>query len=59
MIPMIMKQKNITIADNTNEHTQVNNSIDGSANFTLKLPATIKANIIGNASTADSAKSVD
>ena len=51
--------RNITIADNTNEHTQVNNSIDGSANFTLKLPATIKADIIGNASTANSAKSVD
>lgn len=50
--------RNITIADNTNEHTQVNNSIDGSANFTLKLPATIKANIIGNSSTADSAKAV-
>ena len=50
--------RNITIADNTNEHTQVNNSIDGSANFTLKLPATIKADIIGNASTANSAKSV-
>lgn len=50
--------RNITIADNTNEHTQVNNSIDGSTNFTLKLPATIKANIIGNASTADSAKAV-
>ncbi len=51
--------RNITIADNTNEHTQVNNSIDGSTNFTLKLPATIKADIIGNASTANSAKSVD
>lgn len=50
--------RTITIADNTNEHTQANNSIDGGANFTLKLPATIKANIIGNASTADSAKSV-
>lgn len=50
--------RTITIADNTNEHTQANNSIDGSANFTLKLPSTIKANIIGNASTADSAKSV-
>ena len=50
--------RTITIADNTNEHTQVNNSIDGSANFTLKLPSTIKANIIGNASTADSAKAV-
>ena len=51
--------RNITIADNTNEHTQVNNSIDGGTNFTLKLPATIKADIIGNASTANSAKSVD
>lgn len=51
--------RNITIADNTNEHTQANNSIDGSADFTLKLPTTIKADIIGNASTADSAKSVD
>lgn len=50
--------RTITIADNTNEHTQANNSIDGSANFTLKLPATIKADIIGNASTADSAKAV-
>ena len=50
--------RNITIADNTNEHTQANNSIDGSADFTLKLPTTIKADIIGNASTADSAKSV-
>lgn len=50
--------RTITIADNTNEHTQANNNIDGSANFILKLPSTIKANIIGNASTADSAKSV-
>ena len=50
--------RNITIADNTNEHTQANNSIDGSADFTLKLPTIIKADIIGNASTSDSAKSV-
>ena len=50
--------RTITIADNTNEHTQANNSIDGGANFTLKLPATIKADIIGNARTANTAKSV-
>jgi len=39
-------------ADGTNSGIAV--SVDGSANATLKLPATIKASITGNATTADS-----
>lgn len=47
--------RTITIADNDNSHTQANANINGSANFTLKLPATIKATLQGNATTATTA----
>ena len=49
------KQRNITISDNDGSNTQATNNIDGSANFTLKLPATIKATLKGNADTATKA----
>lgn len=42
----------ITVSDNTGDHTQTNSGIDGSANFTIKLPATITATLIGNADSA-------
>ena len=47
--------RNITIsdADGTNTGTAV--VVDGSENETLKLPATIKANVTGNADTASKA----
>lgn len=44
--------RTITVADNSNTNKQTNADIDGSANFTLKLPATIKASLTGNANTA-------
>lgn len=44
--------RTITIADNTSVYTQANSSIDGSANFTLKLPATITASLAGTADRA-------
>ncbi len=47
--------RNITISDNDGTNTQATNSIDGSANFTLKLPATIKASLSGNATSATKA----
>lgn len=47
--------RTITISDNDGTNTQANSGINGSANFTLKLPATIKASLSGNASTATSA----
>ena len=45
--------RNITITDGTNTSTAV--SVNGSANVALNLPATIKANLTGNASTATTA----
>ena len=42
--------RNISITDGTNTSTAV--SVNGSANVSLKLPATIKANLTGNAATA-------
>jgi hypothetical protein len=47
--------RTITVADNSNTNKQTNADIDGSANFTLKLPATIKASLTGNADTATTA----
>ena len=44
--------RTVTISDNDGTNTQANNNINGSANFTLKLPATIKATLSGKASTA-------
>lgn len=50
--------RNFTIkdADSTNAGTAV--SVNGSANITLKLPATIKANLTGKATTAGTADKV-
>lgn len=45
--------RNITITDGTNTSAAV--SVNGSANVALKLPATIKANVAGNATSATSA----
>ena len=42
--------RNISITDGTNTSTAV--SVNGSANVSLKLPATIKANLTGNAASA-------
>jgi len=44
--------RTITLSDNDGTYTQTNTDINGSANFTLKLPATIKAALVGNAATA-------
>lgn len=44
--------RNFTISDSTSAHTGAATSVDGSANVNLKLPATITATLIGNASTA-------
>ena len=41
-------KRNITISDNDGTNTLTTNDIDGSANFTLKLPANIKATFTGN-----------
>lgn len=51
--------RTVTISDNTGTYTQTNTGIDGSANFTLKLPATLAASITGNAVTATKATSAD
>ncbi len=42
--------RTVTLSDNDGTNTESNTGIDGSANFTLKLPATIKASITGNCS---------
>lgn len=42
----------VTISDNDETNKQANNNINGGNNFTLKLPATIKATLTGNASSA-------
>lgn len=47
----------VTISDNSGTNTQANNDINGSSNFTLKLPATIKANLTGKATSAGTADS--
>ena len=44
--------RNIYIADSDGSNTGAAVSVNGSGNATLNLPATIKANLIGNASTA-------
>ena len=49
--------RTVTISDNDGTNVQANTGINGSANFTLKLPATIKANLSGNASSATTAAS--
>lgn len=51
--------RNIYIADADASNTGVAVGVDGSANATLKLPATIKATIVGNASTATNAAAAD
>ena len=51
--------RTITISDNDGSYSQANANINGSANFTLKLPATIKATLKGNADTATKATSAD
>lgn len=47
--------RNISISDSDGTNTGTAVSVNGSANATLKLPATIKASLSGNASTASSA----
>jgi hypothetical protein len=51
--------RTVTISDNSGTYTQANTDINGSANFTLKLPATLAASITGNAATATKATSAD
>ena len=43
-------KRTVTISDNSGTNTQLNADVDGSANFTLKLPSTIKASITGDCS---------
>ena len=45
-------KRTVTIKDNDGTNSQSNANIDGSANFDLYLPSTIKASLTGNASTA-------
>lgn len=45
--------RNISISDSTGANTGTAVSVNGSTNATLKLPATIKATLTGNASSAD------
>ena len=47
--------RNISIADATATNTGTGVSVNGSGNVTLKLPATIKANLTGNSATATKA----
>ena len=47
--------RNISIADSDSTNTGTAVSVNGSANVTLKLPATIKATLSGNASSATKA----
>lgn len=51
--------RTVTISDNDGSNTQANANINGSANFTLKLPATIKATLKGNADTATTASKTE
>ena len=48
--------RNITISDNEGVYTGNTASVNGSANVTLKLPASIKATLVGNADTATKLK---
>ena len=47
--------REINIQDSTATHTGTGASFDGSENATIKLPATIKADIVGHATNADTA----
>ena len=47
--------REINIQDSTATHTGTGASFDGSGNATIKLPATIKADIVGHATNADTA----
>ena len=47
--------RNISISDSDGTNTGTTISVNGSGNINLKLPATIKANLIGNADTATNA----
>ena len=47
--------RTINIQDSTATHTGTGASFDGSENATIKLPATIKADIVGHATNADTA----
>ena len=51
--------REITIQDNDNSNRATVTGIDGSANFSLKLPATIKASLNGNATTATTATKLE
>ena len=51
--------RTINIQDSTATNTGTGASFDGSKNATIKLPATIKADIVGHATTADHAISAD
>lgn len=46
--------RTITVTDSTSTHSTTTD-VDGSANFTLKLPGTIAADVTGNAATATTA----
>lgn len=50
--------RNIYIADNSSSNTGPAVSVNGSANVTLKLPATIKATLNGHADTATTAQNL-
>lgn len=45
-------KRTITVKDNDGTNSQSNTDIDGSANFDLKLPSTIKATLTGSATSA-------
>ena len=47
--------RNISISDSSGTNTGTAVSVNGSSNITLKLPATIKADLTGNATTATKA----
>lgn len=51
--------RNITVSDYHGTYTYLNSDIDGSSDFTLKLPQNIHANINGNADTATYSNSSD
>ena len=51
--------RTINIQDSTATNTGTGASFDGSENATIKLPATIKANIVGKSTTATTADTAD
>ena len=51
--------RKINIQDSTATHTGTEASFDGSGNATIKLPETIKADIVGHATSADTATSAN